>query len=306
MNPELVVIGHIVNERIEFPDRVVFPVLGSPAAYSSAAAARLGTKTGLVTRIGGDFPSHLLEPLRDAGVDVGGVVRDGHRSTVNLLKYHLDGTKSVSYLSKAPDITWEDVPHDFIEDCRLVYVCPMDYEVSMETVRSIRLSGATMAVDLGGFGGATSGSHPDPDSNKGSKEFVSLVGLFDIAKLSKEDARHILGDVTGRERWAAGALVDWGADVGMITMGEEGVAVATRNSSWIVPGCPAKAADTTGAGDSYSGGFLAEYLLTRDVDRSARFGCATASLVIEKSGGVVASRMPTRYEVEARMKQVIW
>lgn len=302
MKPQLVIVGHVINERIEFPEKVIYPVLGSPAAYSSVAAARLGIPTGLVTRVGTDFPSELLEPFRDAGVNLAGLIQEGKSSTVNRLIYDESGRKSVAYLSKAPDIEPQDFPSDFI-GCEFIYVCPMDYEVPIQTIRALRQLGATMAVDLGGFGGATSGSHPDARPNEGLAWLGELVSYFDIVKASAEDSRYFFGDITGKEEGVATQFVEWGADVGMVTLGERGVAVATRNSTWMVPGYPVTFVDATGAGDTYSAGFLAEYLRSEDVARSVCFGCATASLVIEQSGGVVASRMPTSKMVEARMRR---
>ena len=43
------------------------------------------------------------------------------------------------------------------------------------------------------------------------------------------------------------------------------------------------------------------YMHTGDVEWSAQFGAATVLSVIERSGGVQASRMPTREEVEHRL-----
>jgi len=39
---DLVAIGHLIKETIKFPHKTIGPVLGSPVAYSSVAAARLG------------------------------------------------------------------------------------------------------------------------------------------------------------------------------------------------------------------------------------------------------------------------
>ena len=52
--PEIIVVGHILNEKIVFPDRVIAPVLGSPAAYSSVCLASLGVKVGVVSKIGSE------------------------------------------------------------------------------------------------------------------------------------------------------------------------------------------------------------------------------------------------------------
>jgi len=74
MNLDVVVIGHLLKEKIIFPDgKKMGPVLGSPAAYSSVASARLGLKTGLVTRIGRDMPEELLKVFKETGVDTEGI-----------------------------------------------------------------------------------------------------------------------------------------------------------------------------------------------------------------------------------------
>jgi sugar/nucleoside kinase (ribokinase family) len=54
----------------------------------------------------------------------------------------------------------------------------------------------------------------------------------------------------------------------------------------------------------YMAGFLVEYLRTNDVWESALFASATASIVIEGTGGVAAGRMPTTSEVEKRISKV--
>jgi len=73
--------------------------------------------------------------------------------------------------------------------------------------------------------------------------------------------------------------------------------VADKKRQLRVPAFSGNVIDCTGAGDVYSTGFLAEYLKTKNVEKSALFASAAASLVIEDSGGVSAKRMPTRSEV---------
>ncbi len=60
MSVNVVAIGHVLNETIVFADgRRKGPVLGSPAAYSSTATARLGVPTGVVTKVGRDVSADL-------------------------------------------------------------------------------------------------------------------------------------------------------------------------------------------------------------------------------------------------------
>ena len=63
MNYDIVIMGHFVKEMIHFPDRILGPVLGSPVAYSSVVAGKLGAKVGVVTRAGKDMPDYLLSPI---------------------------------------------------------------------------------------------------------------------------------------------------------------------------------------------------------------------------------------------------
>ena len=94
--PDLVCVGHIVREMISFPDGVKGPFLGSPPAYCSVAAARQGTKTGLVTKIGPDMPSELLVPFADASVDTTGLLHTG-TTTGSELIYDANGNKEIRY-----------------------------------------------------------------------------------------------------------------------------------------------------------------------------------------------------------------
>ena len=70
-----------------------------------------------------------------------------------------------------------------------------------------------------------------------------------------------------------------------------------------VPSFNARVVDLTGAGDVFCAGFLCEYIKTKHPSKSVFFGCAVSSLVIERTGGVLKSRMPTLEEVRKRMNQ---
>ena len=90
---DLIVIGHLLKEKIIFSDgKEIGPVLGGPVAYASVAAAKLGLKTGIVTKIGRDMPVELLKVFAEAGVDTEGMKID-EDTTTNLLIYEKSGRK---------------------------------------------------------------------------------------------------------------------------------------------------------------------------------------------------------------------
>ena len=82
----------------------------------------------------------------------------------------------------------------------------------------------------------------------------------------------------------------------------------TREGGARVPGFLSQVVDTTGAGDSFWGGFLYQLVKSQkdpaevtleEAKSFARFGNAVASLCVEKRGGIPA--MPTMEQVEARL-----
>ncbi|MBI2841843.1 MAG: carbohydrate kinase family protein [Armatimonadetes bacterium] len=297
--PELICVGHIVREMIYFPDETKGPVLGSPPAYSSVATGRQGVKTGLVTKVGPDMPAELMKPFADAGVDTSGV-GSCEKTTASELIYNREGNKEIRYPAKADPIKAADIPQPF-RGCRIVYVCTMDNDVLPGDIPGVVALGQVSAVDLGGYGGV----HMSKANRDATPSLVDLAcGVskhFNIVKASDEDAISIFGwDDPDR---AASEVLACGPDVVVITAGSKGALVYAKNNKWIVPPLPIKAIDTTGGGDTFMAGFLAEYLRSSDAQRSAQWGSATAACVIEQTGGVRADRMPTHEQVKARMER---
>lgn len=271
-------------------------------AYSSVCLAKLGGKVGIVTKIGEDFPMHLLNVFREVGVDASGI-RVGSVSTKDELIYHQDGRKTLKYISRASSIGYEDFPKGYLEG-RIIYVCPMDHEVGIDAIRELSRLHRTMMVDLGGFGGATSSDHP---SAKDGQELRTLCPYFDVVKASIEDLGYILGVRLGDEERVADQMLKWGARTVVITLGPNGAYVRTSKKSARFPAYfqnPAEVVDQTGAGDCFSAGFLFEFSGTRDPFSSALYGCAVTSFVIERSGGVVAARMPSRTDANQRAEDM--
>jgi len=301
MHLDLVTVGHVLCETIVFADgRRAGPVLGSPAAYSGTVAARLGVRTGIVTKVGPDAPPGLLQPLRDAGVALSGIDFEGPTTTTNQLIYAPDGTKELKYLKQAGPIAPHDIP-DKLRRVAAFHICPLDYEVPLGTVQFIRGFGGVMSVDMGGYGGAHICRATAAQKKLSPDDLKALVRCFDIVKASDEDARLIFAEEKLSEEETAQRFVDWGARIGIVTRGARGSLVFSREAKYCVPPIPGDVIDVTGGGDSYVAGFLAEFLRTHDPWLSGVFASAVALCVIEKTGGVRAHRMPSEGEARARI-----
>ena len=301
--PDIVVIGTIIKETIIFPDHVIGPVIGSPAAYSSLVMAAQGRHVGIVCYYGHDMENIISE--LDA-LDKRNIM-DYEYTTTNNLNYREDGTKFVEYQKAAPNLKFEDIIPEFLES-DFFKICPMNYEVDLELVEKLYAMGKNVFVDLGGYGGATSDVRHSINEEYGREVISRLCKATTIIKASAEDLESIIPGRTPVE--AVEYLVNEGAKRVVVTLGSKGVLYKDIDAEPVViepftavSEIPDGSLDFTGAGDSFGAGFMASYVKEQDMRKAAINGNATASLVIQRTGGCTFDRMPKIEKVQARIAE---
>jgi sugar/nucleoside kinase (ribokinase family) len=298
VKPDLVVLGQVLNETIKFHDgRTLGPVLGGAGSYTSVAAARLGARVGLVAKIGQDTPKELLQPIFQSGADTTGLIVEsvGYE---NVLIYDANGHKTLQFLTKPSSLSLQDVPEAY-RQADIIYCGFVMWEPPLAVVRALGRPGTKLAADLGGYGGA----HHDVRHHAGGYDgfLRELLPYLHIAKASREDCTTLFTQGRLAPEEHARLLVEWGAQVSIITLGEEGAVVATADNDFRIPPFTQQAVDATGAGDVYSAGFLVHYHQHGDAREAGLFASAAAALVCERTGGVVLERMPSFSEVMERI-----
>lgn len=299
MKPELVVVGHMMKEMIRFPHRTIGPVLGGVTAYFSVIAAKLGARTGIVTKIGKDMPEDLLNPLYEAGVDTEGIIVEGSESRHSLLLYDESGNKTMQYPRKGKPITFKDIPEDYLK-ADIIYIDPEEGEIPFSVVEKLSSLEKELAIDLGGYGGAHCSEHTGKSQEK---LLGKMLPHFHTAKLSREDCHYLFPNTFFVAEKIAKLLVEWGARIGIVTLAEKGAVIATSKDVFTIPAFTDRSIDCTGAGDAFAAGFLFSYHRERDVKKAGLFASATSSLVIEKTGGIALKRMPFLSEVKERVSK---
>lgn len=296
---EFVSIGNIIKETVFYPDTTVGPVLGSPCAYMSVALSRLGKRVGMVSFCSDEWAETNSETFDD--IDTTGVM-SYYTTTENHLIYHSDGSINVEYFKKTPVIYTEMLPKRYSE-AHFFFICPMDFEVSMEICEMLHNKSKCIAVDLGGFGGTTSFIHSPIISRRGKKLIDDLCKYCDIVKASKDDLAYIMPGKSVEE--CAEYIVSRGPKYVVITLGADGAGYQEKGKQYVhVPAFPRADSETEnyiGAGDTFSAGLLAALSENySDIDYAVHFGNALASLVIEREGMCIPERMPTGDAVKKR------
>lgn len=112
----------------------------------------------------------------------------------------------------------------------------------------------------------------------------------DVVKLNDDEARLLSSmffDADPDERRFAVRLCEsFSIQCLCITRGERGAAVYGNGRFTEIPGGPVHVADTVGAGDAFSAGFLYSRLRGHDIEESASFAVRIGSFVASKAGAV--------------------
>ena len=131
------------------------------------------------------------------------------------------------------------------------------------------------------------------------KKMRSVIELVDVMKVSDEEST-LLTEAKSYEQ-AADQLLAMGPKLVAITLGEQGVLMATKSRKEIIKAFQTHAVDTTGAGDSFWGGVLCSILSMNknvekmeweEIKKCAVLGNAVAGLCVQKRGGIPA--IPTK------------
>jgi 2-dehydro-3-deoxygluconokinase len=297
MTPDILCLGEPMVEFNEQPDGRFAIGCGGDTSNCAVAAARQGASTGYVSRIGADaFAARLRAMWAEEGVaDL--VEEDAEAATGLYFVTHSAAGHEFTYRragSAASLMRPEHLPVEALGSARILHVSGISQAISesaaetvLAAIAAARGAGATVSYDsnlrlkLWPLDSARSVIH-------------EAMALSHIARPSLDDARLL----TGLD--SPDAIADFylrlGARIVALTLGRYGVLVATAERRETIAPCRVESIDATGAGDTFGGAFLAEYLKTGDPFAAARYANAAAALSTTRYGAVAS--MPRRAEVE--------
>ena len=280
-SPALVCLGNFTIDDVMLPDGREMPgCIGGDALYATLAARPWEPSCELVAPVGNDFPAEISERMRKAGLADDGLPRHDLPTLHNRVEYFADGTRrwtlfaterEFDELSPRP----ADIPASY-RNARAFMVLAMTLSAQRDLVADLRANTrAIVALD------------PQEDYIEGNEAAIrTMVSQLDIFMPSAEEVQRLLG--TGDWDVAARALAELGPQVVVIKLGAEGSLIydRRRDAQFRIPAFPVKnVVDTTGAGDSFCGAFMACYLQDpARPEEAARAGAVAASFAVEGYG----------------------
>lgn len=285
---------------------------GGAPANVVVAAQRLGAQTAFIGKIGEDFLGDFLKETMDkCGVSTEGLISDAdYFTTLAFVKLADNGERNFAFARKpGADIGLkaEEIRKDIICQSRILHVG------SLSLTDELSRNAEFIALKAAKNNGTIISYDPNyraslwDSQEEACKWMRSILEYADIVKVSEEEIELLTGYTDVRK--AAESITEYGAKIVLITLGEKGSFVYLQDQQEAyVPGYSSKVVDTTGAGDSFMGGFLykicesgkriEEYSLQEMIE-CVRFGNAVASLCVEREGAIPA--MPVMEEVIKRI-----
>jgi sugar/nucleoside kinase (ribokinase family) len=279
-----------VDKDIFFVDvTLIDPVevsTGGDALNVSITAARLGNKVALVSKVGDDlFGRIVLDEAKNAGVftDSVRVSRDISTATAVMLVDEHGDRNICAYRGAFETMGLEDMDLSMCEDARIVDIGSIFAlkKLDGDGIRTIlQQAKSAMAITAADIKFDTYGL--------GFEGIRQVFPYLDYFLPSYEEAKYLTKECDPARQCKV--LMDAGCGNVIVKIGDEGCYLATSQIQKIIPPCPARRVDTSGAGDNFVAGFLTGINMDWGPEKSARFGNATAAVSIQEMGANGAVR----------------
>jgi len=267
---------------------------GGDTSNTAIAAARQGAKAGYVTALGTDrFGDLLMDLWRREEVDASQVKRDPNAPTGIYFVTHSEAGHQFHYYragSAASRMTPADLPFDYIRAATVLHVSAISQAISetacetaLAAMDAARAAGVQICFD-------TNLRLKLWPLDRARDAIGGAIRRADILRPALDDARML----TGIED--ADAIIDTFLGLGpklvVMTMGKDGVILASREARHRLAPHKVDAIDATGAGDTFNGSFLARLIAGDNPLEAARYANAAAALSTLGYGAVAPIPRP--------------
>lgn len=287
------VVGSIALDTVETPFGRVRDALGGTAVYFSLAASSF-TDVQVVGVVGEDFPSRHIQMLEERGCDLNGLQQRSGRTFRWVGSY--DDDMNIAHTLDTQLNVFEtfrpDLPGAY-RGARTVFLGNIDPELQLEVLSQVEAPVLT-ALDTMNFwiGGKR-------------EQLTEVIRRVDTVIVNEAEARQFAGVFHIGD--AARYIQSFGPRWVVIKRGEYGAAMFSPEGYFALPAFPTDTVrDTTGAGDTFAGGFMGyldtvDHITFKERKRALVFGTIMASFAVEDFSigglhGATPDAVATRYE----------
>jgi sugar/nucleoside kinase (ribokinase family) len=282
INPDLVLTGDVTpafGQAEKLVDSASFSI-GSSSAIFACGAARLGLKVAFIGVCGDDLFGHfMLDEMTCRQVDVAPVIVDGSVATgMSVILSTASDRAILTHVGSMDCLRAEQVSDELLARARHIHVASYFLQSALQPglpdlFRRAHALGLSTSLD------------PNWDPSGRWSGFDELLQFVDVFLPNENEALAMTGATN--EEQALTRLAEKCPRVA-IKLGPRGAIASQGSARASSPALKVKVVDTTGAGDSFDGGFLYGFLHGWSLERALKLGAACGSLSTRKAGGTTA------------------
>lgn len=254
---------------------------GGSAANTLIAVQGFGARTFYSCKVAADETGrHFLDDLKDAGVHTNDNAAEGEgQSGRCLVLITPDAERSMNtFLGISSHLTRAELDEAALARSRYFYA--EGYMSSAPGSRDAAIAARELAESEGV---KTALSLSDPSMVEFFRDALEAILGNGVDHLFCNEEEALTWARTDRMDVAVAELKDIGRHLN-VTLGARGSLAVTPKGQTLVPGFPARAVDTTGAGDIYAGGCLYGWAQGMDPEEAAALGNFAAATLIQAYG----------------------
>jgi ribokinase len=264
-----------------------YEALGGCAANVACSLSRLGIKTSCRSHIGDDYIANWIkEELDKNGVDTNLISNEkkcsSDMSAIIIDKNSADrvifsNQKANSFLKIEP-VEISETEWYFIGDLHGEWEKHLD--MIFDTAREKGIKAA--------FNPRQANIHDNVE------KIIECIPKTDVLFLNKDESIEVISGLEekysteelNKEEFLAKRLLKLGAKIVVITDGIRGAWAYDGEGLFFVPGEKVNAVDSTGAGDSFAGAYIAAHIKEKDLKECLKWGIANSSSVVQHYGSI--------------------
>lgn len=275
----LLTVGSVAFDAIETPFGKTDKIVGGAGTYISLASSFFMEKQNIISVVGSDFPSNVLNDMNSRGIDTDGLqVKEGEKTFFWSGKYHNDMNSRDTLVTELNVLEhFDPIVPDSYQDSAYVMLGNLSPQVQSTVIERMEDRPKLIAMDTMNFW-----------MDIAMDDLKKTISMVDVLIVNDEEARQLTGEyalVT-----AAKKILTMGPTYVIIKKGEHGALLFSADKMFFAPALPlAEVFDPTGAGDTFAGGFMGYIASTKDhsfenLKRAVIYGSAMASFCVEKFG----------------------
>lgn len=266
--------------------------IGGCAANVACGLARLGIETYCATRVGDDDAGNWMKKeLGKNGVETS-LVQEGknHRSDLSAIVANIPSEDRIIFSDRDSNEKLEIIPQDLEKvDAQWIFVSSLNgneeesWDKKLDKILNLVSEKEIKLIFNPG----------QKNIKSNSQKVLEAVAQSEMLIINKDEAIEIVdkldgakGETLNDEKFLAEKLHNLGAKIVALTDGASGAWGFDGENFLHIDAKKEKVADSLGAGDAFSSGFIAAHLKEKSLEECLRWGIENSTSVIQHYGAI--------------------